>query len=147
MSLPTESPRRGVRRRYASGTPWEPKVGYSRAVRVGDRVLVSGTTATGPDGTIVGRGDAYRQTVQALENIARALAALESTPDHVVRVRVYITDFADFDAVARALSERFREVLPAATMVKVAGLVDPAMRVEIEVEAVDPAGPRDGVPP
>ena len=106
-------------------------------MRVGERVLVSGTTATAPDGTIVGRGDAYAQTVQTLENIERALAALGSSRDDVVRLRIYLTDFADFEAIARALGERFRSVLPAATMVKVSGLVDPTMRVEIEPDAVD----------
>ena len=137
MPLPTERTRPAGRRRYSSGTPWEPKVGYSRAVRVGDRVLVSGTTATAPNGTIVGRGDAYQQTVQTLENIERALTALGSSRDDVVRLRIYLTDLADFDEVARAIAERFRTVLPAMSMVKVAGLVDPAMRVEIEAEAVD----------
>ena len=128
------------RSRYASGTPWEPRVGYSRAVRVGDRVLVAGTTATGPDGRVVAPGDAYRQTVRTLQNIERALRALGSAPEAVVRLRVYVTEFADFPGIARALAARFRSVRPAATMVKVAGLIDPAMRVEIEVEAVDLPG-------
>ena len=100
-------------------------------------MLVSGTTATAPDGTIVGRGDAYHQTVQTLENIDRALTALGSSRDEIVRLRIYLTDLADFEAVARAVAERFRTVLPVMTLVKVAGLVDPAMRVEIEAEAVD----------
>lgn len=85
----------------------------------------------------MGRGDTYRQTTQALENIERALGALGSSRDEVVRLRIYVTDFADFEEVARALAERFGTVLPAATMVKVAGLIDPAMRIEIEAEAVD----------
>ncbi len=135
----------GVRRRYDSGTPWEPKVGYSRAVRVGSRVLVSGTTSTAPDGTLVGAGDPYRQTVQALDNIERALAALGSDRSAVVRLRVFVTDFGDFEEIARALGARFRDVRPTNTMVRVAGLVDPAMRVEIEAEAVDrPHPPRRG---
>lgn len=129
------------RRRYASGTPWEPRVGYSRALRVGDRVLVSGTTATAPDGRIVGPGDAYRQTVRVLANIDRALRALGSSLDHVVRTRIYVTELADFDAIARAFAARFRRVRPTATLVKVAGLIDPTMRVEIEAEAVDPLPP------
>ena len=90
---------------------------------------MSGTTATAADGTIVGLGDAFRQTAQTLDNIERALSALGSSRDAVVRLRIYVVDFADFEAIARALSERFGSVLPAATMVKVAGLVDPAMRV------------------
>ena len=124
------------RRRYASGTPWEPKVGYSRAVRVGDRVLVSGTTATDEHGQIVGVGDPYRQAVQALDNIERALAALGSSREEVVRLRAYITDFGDFPEFARAFGERFRAIRPTNTMVKVAGLVDPTMRIEIEAEAI-----------
>jgi len=124
-----------ARTRYASGTPWEPKVGYSRAVRVGRRIYVSGTTATAPDGTLVGRGDAYAQTVQALDNIETALAALGSGRADIVRVRVFVTDIGDFDAIARALGERFGEVRPANTLVQVAALVDPAMRVEIEADA------------
>jgi enamine deaminase RidA (YjgF/YER057c/UK114 family) len=125
----------GERTRYASGTPWEPKVGYSRAVRVGDRIYVSGTTATAADGSLVGRGDAYAQTVQALDNIERALAALGSRREDIVRVRVYVTDIGDFEAIARALGERFREVRPANTLVQVAALIDPAMKVEVDADA------------
>ena len=128
------------RTRYASGTPWEPKVGYSRAVRVGQRVYVSGTTATAPDGSLVGLGDAYVQTVQALDNIERALAALGSERADIVRMRVYVTDIGDFEAIARALGERFREVRPANTLVQVAALIDPAMKVEIDADAEVPAG-------
>jgi len=135
---PAREPDREDRSRYASGTPWEGKVGYSRAVRVGDRIYVSGTTATAPDGSIVGRGDPYAQTVQALDNIERALGALGSRREDIVRVRVYVTDLGDFDAVARALGERFGEVRPANTLVRVAGLVDPAMRVEIDADAEVP---------
>jgi enamine deaminase RidA (YjgF/YER057c/UK114 family) len=127
------------RTRYASGTPWEPKVGYSRAIRVGPRIYVSGTTATGPDGSVVGRGDAYAQTVQTLDNIQRALSALGSRTEEIVRVRVFVTDIGDFDAIARALGERFGAVRPAATLVQVAALVDPAMKVEIEADAEVPA--------
>jgi len=128
------------RARYASGTPWEPKVGYSRAVRVGARVYVSGTTATGPDGALIGRGDAYAQTVQALDNIERALTALGSARSDIVRVRVYVTDLGDFEAIARALGERFGEVRPANTLVQVAALIDPAMKVEIDADAEVPSG-------
>ena len=139
--LPAPDPADPDRTRYASGTPWEPKVGYSRAVRVGSRIYVSGTTATAPDGSIVGRGDAYAQTVQALENIERALAALGSRRADIVRLRVYVTDLGDFDAIARALGERFAEVRPANTMVQVSALVDPAMKVEIEADAELPPPP------
>jgi enamine deaminase RidA (YjgF/YER057c/UK114 family) len=128
------------RTRYASGTPWEPKVGYSRAVRVGQRIYVSGTTATAPDGSIVGLGDAYAQTVQALDNIERALVALGSGRDDIVRVRVFVTDIGDFEAIARALGERFGDVRPANTLVQVAALIDPAMKVEVEADAEVPAG-------
>jgi enamine deaminase RidA (YjgF/YER057c/UK114 family) len=110
-------------------------------VRVGDRVLVSGTTATAPDGSLVGRGDAYVQTVQALDNIERALFALGSRREEIVRLRVYVTDIGDFEAIARALGERFREIRPANTMVEVAALIDPAMKVEIEADA---EVPKDG---
>ena len=137
--LPARERVRDDRTRYASGTPWEGKVGYSRAVRVGPRIYVSGTTATAPDGSIVGRGDPYAQTVQALDNIERALAALGGRREDIVRVRVYVTDLGDFDAIARALGERFAEVRPANTLVRVAGLVDPAMRVEIDADAEVPA--------
>ncbi len=107
-------------------------------------MLVSGTTATAPDGTIVGRHDAYQQTVQALDNIERALTALGSSREAIVRLRLFITDFGDFEEIARALGERFREIRPTNTMVKVAGLIDPAMRVEIEAEAVDDGPGPDG---
>jgi len=138
------SPRRSGsgadRTRYASGTPWEPKVGYSRAVRVGSHIYISGTTATAPDGSLVGRGDAYVQTVQALDNIERALGALGSERADIVRVRVYVTDLGDFEAIARALGERFGEVRPANTLVQVAALIDPAMKVEIDADAEVPSG-------
>jgi len=128
------------RTRYASGTPWEPKVGYSRAVRVGPRIYVSGTTATAPDGTIVGRGDAYAQTVQALDNIERALTALGGARADIVRVRVYVIDLGDFEAIARALGERFGDIRPANTLVQVAALIDPSMKVEIDADAEVPSG-------
>lgn len=129
------------RTQYTSGTPWEPKVGYSRAVRVGPRIYVSGTTATAADGSVVGLGDAYAQTMQALDNIERALAALGSRREDIVRLRIFVTDLGDFDAIARALHERFAEIRPANTLVRVAGLVDEALRVEIEADAEVPSPP------
>jgi enamine deaminase RidA (YjgF/YER057c/UK114 family) len=137
VSRPAHSPERGTRRRYSSGTVWEREVGYSRAVRVGGHVYVSGTTATGPDGRIVAPDDPYRQTVQILDNIERALTALGSERAAIVRLRMFVRSVADFPEIARALGERFREVRPAATLVEVSGLVDPAMRLEIEAEADD----------
>ncbi len=104
-------------------------------MRVGPRIYVSGTTATDERGTVVGPGDPYAQTVRTLDNVERALTALGGRIGDVTRIRVFVRDFADFGAIARALSERFDRVRPAATMVAVAALVDPAMRVEIEADA------------
>jgi enamine deaminase RidA (YjgF/YER057c/UK114 family) len=123
------------RLRYSSGTPWESKVGYSRAVRVGSQIYVSGTTATASDGSVVAPDDPYAQTVRALDNIETALSALGSRREAIVRLRVFVTRIGDFEAVARALGERFSTVRPAATLVEVSRLVDPAMRVEIEADA------------
>jgi len=102
---------------------------------VGTHIYVSGTTATAADGSVVGRGDAYAQTVQALDNIERALTVLGSRRADIVRVRVFVSDIGDFDAIGRALGERFGEVRPANTLVQVVALVDPAMKVEIEADA------------
>ncbi len=130
------------RQLLSSSAPWEPIVGYSRAVSVGDTIWIAGTTATGPDGRIVGDRDAYAQTVQALENISAALELLGSSIADVVRTRMFVTDISQWEAVARAHGEVFGTVRPAATLVQVVALVDPAMLVEIEVDAVRGSGGR-----
>ncbi len=119
-------------------SPWEPLVGYARAVRVGQQVFVAGTTATGDRGQIVGAGDAYAQTVQALRNIEHALHAAGADLVHVVRTRIFVTDITNWEAVGRAHGEVFRAIRPAATLVEVSRLIDPAMLVEIEADAVIP---------
>jgi enamine deaminase RidA (YjgF/YER057c/UK114 family) len=123
------------RERYSSGAKWEPIVGYSRAVRVGDRIYVTGTTATGENSNIVGVGDAYVQTVQCIRNINRALKALGAGLQNVVRTRMFVTDISRWEEYGRAHGEFFREIMPATTMVEVSGLIDPDMLIEIEADA------------
>ena len=123
------------RERYSSGAKWESIVGYSRAVRVGDRIYVTGTTATGEDSNIVGVGDAYAQTVQCILNIEGALKNFDATLENVVRTRMFVTDITRWEEYGRAHGEYFREIMPATTMVEVSGLIDPHMLIEIEADA------------
>jgi enamine deaminase RidA (YjgF/YER057c/UK114 family) len=123
------------RQKYSSGQKWESIVGYSRAVKVGTRIYVTGTTATDENGNIVGENDAYAQTVQVIKNIEKALNALDATLENVVRTRMFVTDISRWEEFGKAHGEFFGEIMPATTMVEVSKLIDERMLIEIEADA------------
>jgi enamine deaminase RidA (YjgF/YER057c/UK114 family) len=124
------------RENISSGTQWEPIVGYSRAVRVGQQVFIAGTTATGENGQLVGVGDPYQQTVQIILNIEKALKRVGGTLENIVANRIYVTNIADWEKIGKAHGQFFKDIRPATTMVEVKGLVDPEMLVEIDSVAI-----------